>query len=119
MKPNVTGLKRIMHATGYSFQGLRAAWNNEAAFRQELVLLIVMTTLSFFLPVTQVEQLLMVASLFIVVIVELINSAIEAIVDRIGPEHHELSGRAKDIGSAAVFIALLLVVITWGSFLLF
>ncbi|CZF80529.1 MULTISPECIES: diacylglycerol kinase [Grimontia] len=119
MKPNKTGLKRVLYATGYSFQGLRAAWNNEAAFRQELVLLIVMTTLSFFLPVTKVEQLLMVASLFIVVIVELINSAIEAVVDRIGPERHELSGRAKDIGSAAVFISLLLVVITWGSFLLF
>lgn len=119
MKPNTTGLKRILNATGYSFQGLRAAWNNEAAFRQELVLLAVMTTASFFLPVTQIEQILMVATLFLVVIVELINSAIEAIVDRIGPERHELSGRAKDIGSAAVFVALLLVGITWGSILLF
>ncbi|AMG28952.1 diacylglycerol kinase [Grimontia hollisae] len=119
MKPNTTGLKRIFNATGYSFQGLRAAWNNEAAFRQELVLLVVMTTASFFLPVTQIEQLLMVATLFLVVIVELINSAIEAVVDRIGPEHHELSGRAKDIGSAAVFVALLLVGVTWGSILLF
>lgn len=119
MKPNTTGLKRIFNATGYSFQGLRAAWNNEAAFRQELVLLVVMTTASFFLPVTQIEQLLMVVTLFLVVIVELINSAIEAVVDRIGPEHHELSGRAKDIGSAAVFVALLLVGVTWGSILLF
>lgn len=119
MKPNTTGLKRIFNATGYSFQGLRAAWNNEAAFRQELVLLVVMTTASFFLPVTQIEQLLMIATLFLVVIVELINSAIEAVVDRIGPEHHELSGRAKDIGSAAVFVALLLVGVTWGSILLF
>lgn len=119
MKPSTTGLKRILNATGYSFQGLRAAWNNEAAFRQELVLLVVMTTVSFFLPVTQIEQILMVATLFLVVIVELINSAIEAIVDRIGPERHELSGRAKDIGSAAVFVALLLVGITWGAILLF
>lgn len=119
MKPNTTGLKRIFNATGYSFQGLRAAWNNEAAFRQELVLLVVMTMASFFLPVTQIEQLFMVATLFLVVIVELINSAIEAVVDRIGPEHHELSGRAKDIGSAAVFVALLLVGITWGAILLF
>jgi diacylglycerol kinase (ATP) len=67
--------------------------------------------------VTKVERLMMIGSLFIVVIVELINSAIEAVVDRIGPEHHELSGRAKDIGSAAVFVALALVVITWGSIL--
>lgn len=78
MKPNATGLKRIVDATGYSFQGLKAAWRNEAAFRQEAVLLVVMTTISFFLPVTHLEQLLMIATLFVVVIVELVNSAIEA-----------------------------------------
>ncbi|KJF87550.1 diacylglycerol kinase [Photobacterium phosphoreum] len=117
MKPGATGLKRIINATGYSLQGLKAAWINEAAFRQESILLVVMTIVSFFMPVTKVERLMMIGSLFIVVIVELINSAIEAVVDRIGPEHHELSGRAKDIGSAAVFVALALVVITWGSIL--
>lgn len=117
MKPGATGLKRIINATGYSLQGLKAAWINEAAFRQESILLVVMTIVSFLMPVTKVERLMMIGSLFIVVIVELINSAIEAVVDRIGPEHHELSGRAKDIGSAAVFVALALVVITWGSIL--
>ncbi|SMY17456.1 MULTISPECIES: diacylglycerol kinase [Photobacterium] len=117
MKPGATGLKRIINATGYSIQGLKAAWINEAAFRQESILLIIMTIVSFFMPVTKVERLMMIGSLFIVVIAELINSAIEAVVDRIGPEHHELSGRAKDIGSAAVFVALVLVVITWGSIL--
>ncbi|WP_058119698.1 diacylglycerol kinase [Photobacterium kishitanii] len=117
MKPGATGLKRIINATGYSMQGLKAAWINEAAFRQESILLVVMTIVSFFMPVTKVERLMMIGSLFIVVIAELINSAIEAVVDRIGPERHELSGRAKDIGSAAVFVALVLVVITWGSIL--
>ncbi|OBU13860.1 diacylglycerol kinase [Photobacterium aquimaris] len=117
MKPGATGLKRIINATGYSIQGLKAAWINEAAFRQESILLVIMTIVSFFMPVTKVERLMMISSLFIVVIAELINSAIEAVVDRIGPEHHQLSGRAKDIGSAAVFVALALVVITWGSIL--
>lgn len=73
MKPNATGIKRIIDATGYSFQGLKAAWRNEAAFRQEAVLLIVMTTISFFLPVTQLEQLLMVATLFLDLNVELLH----------------------------------------------
>ncbi|SKA32489.1 diacylglycerol kinase [Photobacterium toruni] len=117
MKPGATGLKRIINATGYSIQGLKAAWINEAAFRQESILLVIMTIVSFFMPVTKIERLMMISSLFIVVIAELINSAVEAVVDRIGPEHHELSGRAKDIGSAAVFVALALVVITWGSIL--
>ncbi|MEC6830212.1 diacylglycerol kinase [Photobacterium toruni] len=117
MKPGATGLKRIINATGYSIQGLKAAWINEAAFRQESILLVIMTIVSFFMPVTKIERLMMISSLFIVVIVELINSAVEAVVDRIGPEYHELSGRAKDIGSAAVFVALALVVITWGSIL--
>lgn len=119
MKPGATGLKRIIDATGYSIQGLKAAWINEAAFRQESILLVVMTLVSCFLPVSKVERLMMITSLFIVVIAELVNSAIEAVVDRIGPERHELSGRAKDIGSAAVFVALVLVVIVWGGILFF
>ncbi|MEF1291683.1 diacylglycerol kinase [Vibrio sp. M260118] len=117
MKPGATGIKRIINATGYSMKGLKAAWLHEAAFRQEVVLLIVMTALTFFLPVTKLEQVIMISSLFVVVLVELINSAIEAVVDRIGSEHHELSGRAKDIGSAAVFVALGLVAVTWGLIL--
>ncbi|KJG13907.1 diacylglycerol kinase [Photobacterium iliopiscarium] len=119
MKPGATGLQRIIDATGYSMQGLKAAWINEAAFRQESILLVVMTVISFFMPVTKLERLMMISSLFIVVIAELVNSAIEAVVDRIGPEHHELSGRAKDIGSAAVFVALVMVAIIWGSIFIF
>ncbi|OBU43836.1 diacylglycerol kinase [Photobacterium damselae] len=118
MKPGATGLKRIVDAAGYSVQGLKAAWENEAAFRQEMVLLLILTIITFFLPVSVVEQVLMIGTLFIVVIAELINSAIEAVVDRIGSEYHELSGRAKDIGSAAVFVAMGLVVVTWGLILI-
>lgn len=117
MKPGATGIKRIIDATGYSMKGLKAAWQYEAAFRQEVVLLITMTALTFFLPVTKLEQVVMVGCLFIVVLVELINSALEAVVDRVGSEYHELSGRAKDIGSAAVFVALCLVAVTWGLIL--
>ena len=113
MKPGATGIKRVIDAAGYSVQGLKAAWINEAAFRQELVLLVVLTVVTFFLPVTKFEQLAMIASMFLVLIVELINSAIEAVVDRIGTEHHELSGRAKDIGSAAVFVSLCLSAFIW------
>lgn len=118
MKPGATGLKRIVDAAGYSVQGLKATWENEAAFRQEMVLLPILTIITFFLPVSVVEQVLMIGTLFIVVIAELINSAIEAVVDRIGSEYHELSGRAKDIGSAAVFVAMGLVVVTWGLILI-
>ncbi|MDC5847696.1 diacylglycerol kinase [Vibrio europaeus] len=117
MKPGATGIKRIIDATGYSIKGLTAAWRYEAAFRQEVILLIIMATATFFLPVTKLEQVVMIATLFIVVLVELLNSAIEAVVDRVGSEYHELSGRAKDIGSAAVFVALSLVVVTWGLIL--
>lgn len=113
MKPGETGIKRIIDATGYSIQGLKATWKYEEAFRLEMILLPILTTITFFLPVTKLEQLAMVASLVLVVIVELLNSAVEAVVDRIGHEHHELSGRAKDIGSAAVFVTMLLAGFTW------
>ncbi|WP_094752351.1 diacylglycerol kinase [Psychromonas sp. CD1] len=118
MKPSMTGLKRICFATKYSLQGLKAAWINEAAFRQELLLFIIFAAITCLLPVSNLEQLALIACLFLVLIVELINSAIEAIVDRIGPEIHELSGRAKDIGSASVFLALLLTIFTWVMILL-
>ncbi|BDR15758.1 diacylglycerol kinase [Vibrio sp. STUT-A11] len=107
-----------MDATGYSLQGLKAAWINEAAFRQELLLSVILSISAFFLPVTTLERVLMIGSLFLVLIVELINSAVEAVVDRVSDEWHVLSGRAKDIGSAAVFVALLLVLFVWTSFLL-
>lgn len=113
MKPGETGLKRVLDATGYSVQGLMAAWKHEEAFRMEIILLILLTGVTFYLPVSKMEQLAMIASLFLVVIVELLNSAVEAVVDRIGSDIHELSGRAKDIGSAAVFVAMLFAGITW------
>ncbi|HAS6349528.1 TPA: diacylglycerol kinase [Vibrio vulnificus] len=118
MKPGKTGIRRIVDATGYSMKGLKAAWINEAAFRQEILLTAVLTITAFFLPVTTIERILMVSSLLLVVIVELINSAVEAVVDRISDDWHELSGRAKDIGSAAVFVALALALFVWASVLL-
>jgi len=113
MKPGYTGIKRVLYATLYSMQGLQAAWKHEAAFRQETVLSVLLISVTFFLPVSKLEQLMLIGSLVLVVLVELLNSAIEAIVDRVGSERHELSGRAKDIGSAAVFIALLFAGFTW------
>jgi diacylglycerol kinase (ATP) len=112
-KPGRTGILRIVWASKYSMQGILAAWKNEAAFRQELVLMSALLPLAFWLGETAVERICLIIPLFMVVIVELLNSAIEAVVDRIGPEHHELSGQAKDMGSAAVFFSLVLVVISW------
>ncbi|MGO4998655.1 diacylglycerol kinase [Oceanisphaera sp. W20_SRM_FM3] len=114
MKPGKTGLARIIAAGGYSMQGFKAAYRHEAAFRQETWLFIILLPVALLWPVSLLAKALLIASLFLVLIVELVNSAIEAVVDRIGPEHHELSGRAKDIGSAAVFLALVLVAITWA-----
>ncbi len=107
-----------MDATGYSIKGRKAAWTHEAAFRQELVLTLVLSISAFFLPVTTLERVLMISSLLLILIVELINSAVEAVVDRVSDDWHELSGRAKDIGSAAVFVALFLALFVWASFLL-
>ncbi|CAM4216068.1 diacylglycerol kinase [Vibrio neonatus] len=118
MKGN-TGFKRIIKATGYSIQGLQAAFKHEAAFRQEVILAILLIPVAFLVDVGHVERMLMVSSLFIVLIAELMNSAIEAVVDRIGSDFHELAGRAKDIGSAAVFIALGLVLYIWVEALFF
>ena len=114
MKPGKKGIARIIAATGYSFQGFRAAWRNEAAFRQELVLAIIFLPFAFWLGETLTHQLLLIMSCALVVLAELLNSAIEAVVDRISDEQHELSGRAKDIGSAAVFVTLTLFVVIWG-----
>lgn len=98
-------------------KGLKAAWVHEAAFRQELMLAIVMLPIAVFVDITTLEKLLLIFSLFIVLIVELLNSAIEAVVDRIGDEIHTLSGQAKDIASAAVFMSLALCGITWAVIL--
>lgn len=107
------GLNRIINACGYSLAGLKAAWREEAAFRQESLLMLVLCPLAFWLGDTVLEQLLLIAVCVLVVIVELLNSAIEAVVDRVSDEHHVLSGQAKDMGSAAVFVSVLLVVFVW------
>ncbi|SJN55326.1 diacylglycerol kinase [Vibrio ruber] len=113
MKASHQGLKRVCFATVYSVQGLRAVWLHEAAFRQEVMVSIPLIILTFWLNVTSSEQMLMITSLILILIAELFNSAVEAVVDRIGDEFHELSGRAKDIGSAAVLITILLTAFIW------
>ena len=110
-----TGIGRIIRATGYSAQGITAAWKHEAAFRQETMLLIVLTPVALWLGETVLEQALLIAVCLLVLVVELLNSAIEAAIDRHGEERHELSGQAKDMGSAAVFFSLVIVVLTWGA----
>lgn len=112
-KPGNTGLKRIVKATGYSLKGLRSAFEHEAAIRQEFALLLAAIVLTFGIDVTMLERITLLAVVVLVLIVELMNSAVEAVVDRIGLEHHELSGRAKDIGSAAVLVSLCFALFTW------
>ncbi|MCK2042425.1 diacylglycerol kinase [Chromohalobacter salexigens] len=108
-----TGLRHLTDSTHYSLKGLRAAFRNETAFRQEVGICVVLLPLAWWIGATPVEWLLLVGSCALVLIVELLNSAVETVVDRIGPEHHELSGRAKDIGSAAVMISLIMAGLTW------
>ncbi len=117
-EPRKAGLARIIAATGYSWQGLRDAWRDEAAFRQEVGLAILLTPVALWLPLTPVERALLLGSLVSVLAVELLNSAIEAAVDRISPEPHELSRKAKDLGSAAVMLTLLGASVTWAVILL-
>ena len=114
-KPGYQGVTRIIKAAGYSAKGFRAAWKYESAFRQEVVLTATLIPLAFLLGRNPVEVGLLIASLLLVVIVELLNSGIEAVVDRFGDEPHQLSGRAKDLGSAAVFVALILTLVLWVS----
>jgi diacylglycerol kinase (ATP) len=109
-----TGLGRVWFATGYSLAGLRAGWN-EPAFRQELVASLVMLPLAFWLGKTWVEVALLTGSVVLVMVVELLNTAVESTVDRIGPEWNTLSKRAKDIGSAAVLLSLLLCLGIWAA----
>lgn len=114
MKPGKTGIRRMIAALGYSRQGLASAWRFEAAFRQECALALVLVPFAFWLDLPLSHTLWLVVSLVMVLVVELLNSAIEAVVDRIGPEHHELAGRAKDTASAAVLLTLLLAILVWG-----
>ncbi|MDF0533642.1 diacylglycerol kinase [Shewanella yunxiaonensis] len=114
MKPaNNHGIKRIFRATGFSMQGIKSAWIHEAAFRQESILALLMLPFAIWVEVPIMEKLWLILTVFLVLIVELLNSAIEAVVDRIGDEYHPLSGQAKDIASAAVFLSLCLCGITW------
>lgn len=112
-----SGLNRIWHATGYSIAGLRAGWN-EKAFRQEALAAVVLVPLSFWLGHGWVEVALLAGSVVIVMIVELLNTGIETAIDRIGPEWHDLSKRAKDMGSAAVLLSLLLCIGIWSAAIL-
>lgn len=112
--PGNTGLRRIINATFFSMAGLRVAWRDEAAFRQELLLCIVLIPAAFWLGRTAVERSLLIGSCLIVLIVELLNTGIENVVDRFGEERHRLSGQAKDMGSAAVFVSLMLTVVIWS-----
>lgn len=116
-KPGKSGMARVIDASKYSIQGLRAQWRHEAAFRQEVALLVVAIPVALFLGDSGLEKALMIFSVALVVIVETLNSAMEAVVDRIGHEHHDLSGRAKDMGSAAVMLSLVLAAATWGMIL--
>jgi len=113
-----TGLVRLWNACGYSLAGFRAAFKHEDAFRQETLLAIILIPLALWLPVTPVGKALMIASVLLVIMVELLNSAVEATVDRISLENHALAKRAKDIGSSAVLVSLLNVIVVWGLVLL-
>jgi diacylglycerol kinase (ATP) len=109
-----SGMTRLLKAFGNSMKGFAGVYKHEAAFRQELLLAIVLVPLGFYLGHTGIERALLVGSVLLVLLVEILNSAVEAVVDRIGLERHELSGLAKDMGSAAVFLSLVMVAVTWG-----
>ncbi|WNK19717.1 diacylglycerol kinase [Halomonas piscis] len=117
MKPERTGFSHLLHSTRYSFNGLIAAFRHETAFRQEVALSVVLIPLAVWLGQSATQVLLLIGSCVLVMVAELLNSAVENVVDRIGTEHHELSGRAKDIGSAAVMLALGYAALVWGLML--
>lgn len=112
--PKRHGIPRLIAATRYSFAGLRSAFATEEAFRLEVLTLLILTPLALYFGETPVERILLIGSIMLLLIVELLNTAVEAVVDRIGSEYHELSRQAKDIGSAAVFIGMALVAMVWG-----
>jgi len=111
--PDNTGIRRLIKATGYSLQGLAAAGRHETAFQQELALTVVLIPLALWLGDSGLERAVLITVWLLVLMFELVNSAIEAVVDRIGPEQHVLSGRAKDIGSAVVLVALVNAAAVW------
>jgi len=108
---------RVMKAAMWSMQGLRAAWLHESSFRLEVYLFAVLAPVGWWLGDTGVERALLIGSMLLVLSIELLNSAVEAVIERYGPEHHELAGRAKDMGSAAVFVLMLNVLLVWGAIL--
>jgi len=112
-----TGLVRLWNALGYSRDGLIAAWQNEAAFREEILLAAIAIPLALYLGQNGVERALLIGSILLVLIVEILNSAVEAVVDKASPEKHELAKRAKDMGSAAVLLSLLLAGVVWACVL--
>jgi diacylglycerol kinase (ATP) len=109
-----TGLVRIVHAFFNSCAGLSDAWRHESAFRQELLLAAILVPAAFYVPASPAEKALLIATVLLVIIVELLNTGVEVAIDRISFEHNSLSKRAKDIGSAAVFVALVLMAVVWG-----
>ncbi len=117
MKNEKTGIQRLLAATRFSLQGMVAGYQHEAAFRQEVWVAMVLVPLALWLGESVQESLLLISSVLLLLIVELLNSAIEAVVDRTGEEYHELSGRAKDMGSAAVLLTLVIVVFVWMALL--
>ena len=116
--PKRRGVSRLIAAAKYSIAGLRSAFRTEEAFRLECFALLLLTPLAFFLGNSRVEIALLIASVMLLMIIELLNTAVEAVVDRVGAEYHELSKQAKDIGSAAVFVGMMLVALVWGLILL-
>lgn len=118
MKKSGSGFNRLMNAFGWSMAGFKAAWRHEKAFQQELILCCVLMPIGIWFGKNGVERALLLGALLLVLALELLNSAIEAVVDRIGAERHPLAGRAKDMGSAAVLVALVNAALVWG-FILF
>ena len=119
MKEESKGFKHLLHSTRNSIKGLIHTYKSEAAFRQELLLVVVLFTASFFLASNFIEWCLLIFPLFTLLVTELLNSAIESTVDRVGEDYHKLSGIAKDTASAAVFVNLLFIGFTWLGFILY
>ncbi len=113
MAPPLRGINRLIKAFGYSIKGLRAGWQHEEAFRQEAMLTAVMLPLAFWVGRGPLDYAVLIGSLFIVLITELLNSGVEALTDRVSEEPHELSGRAKDLAAAAVFLSLVMMAVVW------
>jgi diacylglycerol kinase (ATP) len=110
---NEKGFKRLVNAVLFSIAGFKSTWKHEEAFRQEVVMVSVLAPIALWVTDNHIEKILLIGSMVLVLIVEILNSAIEAVVDRSGDEYHELAGRAKDMGSAAVMLTILLAVTTW------